>query len=355
MPLLLLGFIALLLGMAGGLARQGVGGSVSPDAAAAYHGALMVGGFFGTVISLERAVALGSLWAYSGPLAAGGGALLLLLGFDGTGAGLLFTASLVLSVASVAVWNKQRTMFATVIALGALAWAIGTLLWLLGFTVAQALPWWIAFFVLTIAGERLELNRLLPPRPRARALFVAVAALIVVGTAASAAWPRAGVLLLAAGLAAMAAWLFMNDIARRTVKGKGLPRYVAVSLLSGYCWLLAGAMAMVAAGGLTGAGPLYDAAVHALLVGFVFSMVFGHAPIIFPAVLRITVPYTPWLYGPLVLLHATLALRLLADLAAWPAGMAAGGLGNVAAVLLFIVTMAGTVLRHRLRPGKVSP
>ena len=46
-------------------------------------------------------------------------------------------------------------------------------------------------------------------------------------------------------------------------------------------------------GGLAPGSPSYDAAVHALALGFVFSMVFGHAPIIFPAVLRVPVPYQP--------------------------------------------------------------
>ena len=48
---------------------------------------------------------------------------------------------------------------------------------------------------------------------------------------------------------------------------------------------------------------------------FVFAMVFGHAPIIFPAVLRVTVPYHPVFYAPLVLLQASLALRVAGDAA----------------------------------------
>ncbi|OGA71545.1 MAG: hypothetical protein A3G27_11095 [Betaproteobacteria bacterium RIFCSPLOWO2_12_FULL_66_14] len=344
-PLLALGFVALVLGMAGGLARLGL--PMEPQAAAAYHGALMVGGFFGTVIALERAVALGALWAYAAPLAAGMGALFLLVGRQAAGAGLLLLASVLLAAATLAVLARQRALFTVTLSLGALAWAAGNVLWLLGAPIATAVPWWIGFFVLTIAAERLELNRLLPPKPRAKALFVAIAALLLLGLGASLAWPQAGVLVLAAALAAMAVWLAINDIARRTVKGRGLPRYVAVSLLSGYAWLLAGALAIAAAGGLAGAGPLYDAALHAILLGFVFSMVFGHAPIIFPAVLRISIPYTAWLYAPLALLHVTLALRWAGDFGASPALARAGALGNASAVLLFVAVMAGTVILQR--------
>ena len=60
-------------------------------------------------------------------------------------------------------------------------------------------------------------------------------------------------------------------------KGKHLIiRYVAVCLLAGYFWLAVG-------GALVALQVAYDAALHAIFVGFVFSMVFGHAPVILPA------------------------------------------------------------------------
>jgi hypothetical protein len=63
LPLLLLGFASLALGIAGGLVR--LGASIpAPAGAIALHGPLLVSGFLGTVIGLERAVALGRAgWA----------------------------------------------------------------------------------------------------------------------------------------------------------------------------------------------------------------------------------------------------------------------------------------------------
>ena len=85
-------------------------------------------------------------------------------------------------------------------------------------------------------------------------------------------------------------------------------------LLSGYAWLaIGGGVVIVAAGGLAPGTPSYDAALHALTLGFVFSMVFGHAPIILPAVLRVAVPYHPTFYLPLALLHVSLIVRLAGD------------------------------------------
>ena len=75
----MLGFVSLAFGVAGGLAR--LSALEVPGTAIALHGPLMVSAFFGTVISLERAVALGRLWGYASPLAAGLGGVCLLLGF----------------------------------------------------------------------------------------------------------------------------------------------------------------------------------------------------------------------------------------------------------------------------------
>ena len=131
------------------------------------------------------------------------------------------------------------------------------------------------------------------------------------------------------------------------MKQQGLTRFIAVCLLLGYFWLALGGGLLLGGGVLSGSGPHYDAALHALLVGFVFSMVFGHAPIIFPAVARVQIPYHPVFYGPLLVLHGSLALRLLGDLLPESGLRPWGGAGNGLALLLFVLTMVGSVLRGR--------
>jgi hypothetical protein len=155
---------------------------------------------------------------------------------------------------------------------------------------------------------------------------------------------RWGDALFAAGLLALALWLLKQDLARRTVLGSGLTRFIAVCLLSGYAWLAIGA-AIVLAAGLAPGTPSYDAAVHALALGFVFSMVFGHAPIIFPAVLRVAVPYHPAFYVPLALLHLSLIVRLAGDAAGRFDWTRAGGLSNAVALAAFIVGTIAAVIR----------
>jgi hypothetical protein len=340
--MLVLGFASLVTGACAGLARLGWAVPQHAVDLVAFHGPLMVSGFFGTVISLERAVALARRWAYLGPLAAGAGGVALILGAPpAIGQMLLFLGSLVLFAASLSVFLRQRALFTFTLAAGAAAWAAGNLLWLAGQPVYAVAPWWTGFLVLTIAGERLELSRFLPPSPNARRAFLAVLAGLALGMALD-------TRVFGAALLALAVWLLRQDIARRTVREKGLTRFIAVCLLSGYVWLATGGIILLASGGLGAGGLSYDAALHALMLGFVFSMVFGHAPIIFPAVARVAVPYHPVFYVPLALLHLSLAVRIAGDLAVLPDWRSAGGAGNAVALLAFILVTVSAVIRGKL-------
>jgi hypothetical protein len=80
-------------------------------------------------------------------------------------------------------------------------------------------------------------------------------------------------------------------------------------------------------------------------------MVFGHAPIIFPAVTQLRVPYNPVFYFPLLLLHVSLALRLTGDLSAIADWRTAGGLINAVALALFVLNTIVAIVRGRTRDG----
>jgi hypothetical protein len=321
LPLLVLGFASLALGVAGGLVRLGAQ-IPAPAGAIVLHGPLMVSGFLGTVIGLERAVALGRPWAYGAPLASGLGGLCLVFGYATAGFALLALAAALLVAASLAVLSRQPSLEMATLAAGAAAWLAGNLSLYAG---SPAVPWWIAFFALTIGGERLELSRYLKRGPLARDAFIVLAASLLAAPLLP--WALGIVLVL------LALWLFVYDLARVTVRQRALPRYIAWCLLAGYAWLAAG-------GVLLALEAAYDAALHAIFVGFVFSMVFGHAPVILPAVLRVKLPYHPVLYAPLVLLHASLLVRALVS-------TSAGAWGNAAAIALFIAIAALLALGRR--------
>ncbi len=346
-PLLMLAFVALLSGALAGLARLGW---LVPDWFAGLsvaHGPLMLCGFFGTVIALERAVALGRAWAYLGPLAAALGNLALLLGQWPASMWLMVLAAAVLLAASLDVVRRQSALYTWTLALGAGAWLLGNLAWAGTGSVPAALPWWIGFLVLTIAGERLELSRMRAPSQSAVRAFGLIVALLLSSFVVSSWGQDWAIRLMGLALLALAAWLASEDVARRTVRGKALTRFIAVCLLSGYVWLGVGGAVLAWSGSLLPGSAGYDAALHALLLGFVFAMVFGHAPIILPAVLQIRVPYHPLFYVALIVLHASLLLRLGGDALGWHEWRRLGGMGNLLALLIFIANTVGAALRGR--------
>ncbi|TRZ90627.1 MAG: hypothetical protein D4R84_15930, partial [Rhodocyclaceae bacterium] len=215
-PLLVLGMLSLLGGVLGGLARLDWSVPSVAVTSAGWHGALMISTFLGTVISLERAVAIGRGWAYLAPAAAGIGGVALI-----AGAPLIVTQALtvvaatILVAASVQVMRRQLAPFTLILAIGALCWLTGNLAWLAGGDLTAAVPWWMAFLVLTIAGERLELTRFLPTPAAAQRVFFVIVGGLLAGATTSFWRADAGLALFAASLLALAAWLLRYDIARR--------------------------------------------------------------------------------------------------------------------------------------------
>jgi hypothetical protein len=332
-----------------GLARLGWPVPVPSGAHTLLHGPLLISGFFGTLITLERAVALGAWPAYAGPVLSVAGSALLLAGLTGPGALAATGASAVLVVASLLIYARERSLYALVMWGGAAAWLAGNIQWLAGGAVHQVVYWWTGFLVLTIAGERLELNRMLRPAGGVRAWFVASILLLGAGLVTTSFELDAGVRVTGAGMMLLAAWLLRHDLARRTVHMQGVTRFMAVCLLTGYVWLGAGGL-MAAWFGYLPAGPRYDALLHAVLLGFVMAMVFAHAPVIFPAILGVRLPYHPSFYGHLALLHGSLVLRVVGDLVAGAHALRGwGGLLNAVALLLFVGNTAWSIVRVEMR------
>lgn len=130
-----------------------------------------------------------------------------------------------------------------------------------------------------------------------------------------------------------------------------------VCLLSSYVWLaVSGVLVLVF--GAPAAGPRHDAILHALFLGFVIAMIFVHAPIIFAALLARSMRFLPAFYVHLGLLHSTLFMRVVGDLAGAPAAVRLGGILDVATLLVFVAntavavaTAAGVRAQEALRPG----
>jgi len=346
MPLLLLGIGSLFCGVWGGLVRLPLnlplpGGNANW---LTFHGPLMVCGFLGTVIGLERAVGLKGRWAYMAPLLTGAGAALLMMGRLG------HTPVTLIPLGSAAFWGVtlwvvrlQRVAFTIAMSAGALAWAVGNLLWRLDWPFNRVAPWWIAFLALTIVGERLDLSRFQKPSKWSPPLLYIALSLFSAGVVVTTIKQIPGERLTGVGLVALAAWLWRFDLARRTVKKPGLPRFMAACLLAGYVWLAIAGLLMTAFSPLE-SGFRYDAVLHSFFLGFVFSMIFGHAPVIFPAVLGVQPRFHRIFYSHVVLLHLALLIRVGSDFAKWAMGRQWGGILGALAIGLFLVNTIVSLL-----------
>jgi len=359
LPLLALGFLALLAAMWAGLVRMGWNLPALQPILPISHGPLMISGFLGTVIGIERAVALSALpatigakrrWTYVGPFLTGLGALTLIIGVPGlVGSLLISLGSLSLVLVFVVILRIQVAPYTITMAGGALLWLVGNGLWLLGWPIYSVVGWWSGFLILTIAGERLELNRVRRLSRPVQMIFLSAIGLLLVGLAISLLRFEFGIRLSGGGMLAIALWLLRYDLARYTLKKSGLSRFIAICLLAGYGWLAIGGGLAIRYGGVS-AGFDYDAMQHAIFIGFVISMIFGHAPIIFPAVTGKPVPFQPIFYSHLVLLHLSLLLRIVGDLSFWLAGRQWGGLLNVVALLLFLINTVRAMRSARSTP-----
>ncbi len=350
-PLLALGIASLACGVWAGLLRFGWSLPTGRANLIELHGPLMVFGFLGTVISLERAVALRRGWGYLAPAGTLAGVALLFAGVpQGVGELVLLLAGCVLVGLFVVILRMHATPATATLLLGALLWVIGDALWLRGDQLVRVVPWWVGFLVLTIVGERLELAAMSRLTDVGRVAFTCLTALLVAALALSAADTKTGIRIAGIALAGYALWLFRFDVARRTVHRPGLPRFVALALLPGYVWLAAGGVLWLRDGAAV-AGVAHDAELHTLFVGFVFSMIFGHAPVIFPGVLGVAIPFRRFFYAHLALLHTGLVLRVGGDLAADLTLARWGGLLNASAIGLFLAATIASALGARLHRG----
>lgn len=310
------------------------------------HGPLLVFGFIGTVIALERAVAVRRTWAFAAPAAFGLGGILLLTPLPLIlGRVLLAVGAIVLLGIYRVIWQRQAMLAAAIQALGGFLALASAVLWIAGLPASALVPGMAGFMVLTIAGERIELARLVVLSRATERVSFAVCAALAVGVLAAMLWPQVGYPLFGAALIAVVAWLLAFDVASRLVRTRGLPRYIAGCLLAGYFWLgVAGVIWLFV--GPAASGPWYDASVHAVFLGFTLAMIMAHAPVILPAVLRRPLPYRPIFYLPVALLNASLLVRvLIGDVRNVPVLVQWGGVFNIVAALLFVIVVVASVIR----------
>jgi hypothetical protein len=345
----------LLTGLYSGLVLLGTGLPSPVNLPGGAHGPLMINGFLGALIALERAAALERGWTYAAPLSFVLATIGMFLGLDGFSAAFLIAGSILLVVLLGWLMYRHPATHHLIMLAGGIALLAGNAGYVSGLPVNEVVAWWVAFPVLTIFGERLELNRIMRPPEKARLVFTVLiflwlAALAYMHQSRETGWVVSSILLLPVAL-----WLVKYDIARRTIRTQHWSRFSALNMLTAYAWIVVAGV-LGASYGLPYAGPVYDAILHLFFVGFVFSMIFAHAAVIIPALTGLTVPWSRYFYLPYVLINVFLAARVLGDLFWIPAWRMAGAWGNVAAIMLFLLgILVGVVSAGRRKTHPPVP
>ena len=343
---LALGAACILMGLNAALLRLNLPAPVNGAELAALHGPFMLVGFLGTVIALERAVAARAPWAFLAPLGNVAACLALMAGApDVVGRGLMTIAAGILCGIYLRVHRRAPSAAVDVEAMGGAALLLGDVLWLggRGMEMEDVVPLWLLFPTLTIIGERLELARIAFLDEMVETVVEALSGAAVLGACLLLIAPGSH-LVVGPALLGLAVVMAYYDVARRTVRLRGGVRFMAASMLAGYVWLaLAGAVwSLWGLQGLNGAA--YEIVIHCITVGFAFSMILAHAPVIIPAIVHRALPYHRLMWLPYVLLHAGLVVRVVGLLAEASAVWKVGGAVGVAAILVFMVLTLGRVL-----------
>jgi hypothetical protein len=341
LPFVLLAMFSLIVGLLAGLQR--IGWSFPLNVASSNHGAIMIGGFLGTLISLEKIIPLKRNWLYLIPGLSGSCVILFFFKQPAASLVCLLLASIGLSIVFLIYWIREKTLIYAMMFTGSLCWLTGNVVLINTGFYPLAVSWWIAFALLVISSERLELMRFLPVTTKQKNIFTGVLCFLLISCLLTFHGP--GKFLAAFSLMAGAIWLMRFDVVGINLRKTGLTRYVGIALLSGYVALL---ITGILISSMTEKPLGYDIIVHSFFLGFVFSMIFAHGPIILPGVMGIsTKPYHLIFYAWLVLLHTSWIIRAIADVSLDMDMRKLSGIISLIAILGYFISVVITLRRHR--------
>lgn len=329
--------LSLPLGIWIGVAQFKFIAPVPSSAILSLHGPLMIFGFLFTWLGLERVSAINRWWIYGVSLLSVLSALSLLLQLPAAVAPFFAAnAALLLAWCFIDMYQHHHENHFIIMVLSAAVLFSGNLLWLTALPIHRIVPWWAGFVILLLGGERHEMARARDATPWVQDLFRAAAIVFVTGLALSPFEFRLSLRIAGAAMIAMALWLLRYDGAWQSFKTSGLPRFMALCHVAGYLWLGVGGVAWLWFARFFGAGPLYDAMLQTVFVGFVMSMLFAQTPVVLSKLLQLPPPFEKIFYLHAALLHIALLARVIGDLGFLPEGQKWGGLLNAAALALFM-------------------
>lgn len=338
--LLPLAFTSVGLGIYTGLTR--LGAPLPHLEITGFHGPIMVGGFLGGLISLERCITRSNRFWMAVPILALTSIPLFILNLPNQA----YLAQLLASIGLLSLHlrqmaeNKAGDLWPGTI--GTLLWVVASLRLLLSPLIEMSVLGWEGFILFTVLGERMELSRFLNISQGQRtvrdSLLAALALSFIIPFHTVGLYLQSGLTLLV-----IVAFL-KSEMAWKALKKGGQFSYIATAILSGYLWL--GIHAFWASLGID--HPLYyDIYLHTFFLGFGFSMIWAHAPIIVPALLRRQLKlYHPSFWVLLGLFHLSLMARVVSSAlleleARWIFSSVNGVM-----IVLFFITLASRVIKQ---------
>jgi hypothetical protein len=344
LPFMLFVFCNLLIGMLAGLIR--IGWEVEIGTIALYHGALMVGGFLGSLILLEKVIPLKRSLLFIFPVINAASIMMIMPGLYHLGLLCLVIGAVGMVIVFTIYLSRQpNDLSAWLMVVGACCMLVGHLTLIQKQFYPMAFPWWMAFIFFVIVGERVELSKFLPVTKQNRILLVVFMGLYLLGLLLR--FHGIGKYVSGLGLCATGLWLLRHDVISVAIKKTGVTRFSAYALLAGCLALILSGVLLLSLPDLPYA---YDATVHTFFLGFAFSMIFAHGPIILPGVLGLAVkPYHPILFVPFVGLELSLIIRILSDLSVLPFEMRLwSGWLSVVCILSYFALLAMVTIKKAI-------
>lgn len=155
-------------------------------------------------------------------------------------------------------------MFTALMGIGTILLLIGNLLWFIKWPVYKIIFWWIGMPLLIIVGERLELTRFKRIPTAANTLLLCNSLLYLTSAIISIYSHDISKTISGISMVIFAYWLLQYDIAKQTIRQSGLPRFIAIALITGYIWLgISGIIAVLPKPLIS--GEMYDAFLHTFL------------------------------------------------------------------------------------------
>jgi hypothetical protein len=341
-PFMMAAVLNLVVGIWSGLIR--IGWELPATSLAVHHGAIMVGGFLSTLIALEKVIPLKRKIAYVVPVLSALSIVMVLPGYFELGLYFLLAGSIGLFlIQSYYMYQHPHDITMMLMLVGAGCLIVGNSMLMHMRFYPAAFPWWMGFLLFTITAERLDLSKFLPVSMKMKYLLLGFMLLFLVGLIV----PFHGVGKYISGISmiCIALWMLRHDVMRIGIRKEGLTRFSSVALLMANTWLIMNSLFLFV---LPDSVYSYDILVHSFFIGYAFTMIFAHGPIILPGVLGITnKPYHPVLYVWIFLVQGSLLLRLAADALLHAEWRKISALLMTAGILLYFISLVFLIIKRR--------